>query len=71
MSNMMYPVVVIGKIYTFFAKIQPSKQKSVFFSVKKCKKIESGLEILKKCGKLSKSTANKIFIKFKNIGEDP
>ena len=37
--------------------------------MKKRKKNESGLEILKKCGKLSKSTANKIFIKFKNIGK--
>lgn len=33
--------------------------------MKKRKKNEIGLEILKKCGKLSKSTAEKIFIKLK------
>ncbi len=33
--------------------------------MKKRKKNEIGLEILKKCGKLSKSTAEKIFINLK------
>lgn len=37
--------------------------------MKKRKKYDSGLEILKKCGKLFKSTANVFFIKFKNIGK--